>query len=81
MNIYELHLPRLNEQLVVELKACTDTFIEFCVSSKYIEESLDISDCQGKSDSMSGGKKRATFKATDPVYFIYVYRGKKKYEN
>lgn len=41
---------------------------------------MDVADCQGKSDSINGGKKRAIFEATEPVYFIYVYRGKQKYQ-
>lgn len=29
----------------------------------------------GKSDALAGGKKSATFNATEDVYYIYVYRG------
>lgn len=30
----------------------------------------------GKSEALSGGKKQAEFEVTEPLYYIYVYRGK-----
>ena len=61
--------------MIVELKPCSNTFIEFCVAPEYSDNSLDVSDCVGKSDALSGGKKQAEFLVTEPLYYIYVYRG------
>ena len=60
----------------VELKPCSTTFIEFCVASEYSTDDLNIENCVGKSESLSGGKKQAEFEVTEPSYYIYVYRGK-----
>ena len=34
--------------MIVELKPCSNTFIEFCVAPEYSDNSLDVSDCVGK---------------------------------